>query len=341
MNHGINPLTADLLDGSFNTTYVLSSETRAFFKQLRRTPETSRQRPILGTITSEEFQLMFKKAREQTSSDSRTLNYSIWKCIATSDFISSFASILLSLPFTYGFVNTHWTHMSDYMLEKKPGQWQIHTLRIIGKVAAEFNTCLKFFIGKQAMHNFEDSSPCNEQHGFRPNRSSVDAAMLKLLTFECARIQRATVGMIQHDMAAHFDRMSPSMTNIYAQRYNVAESILQTISGTISKLTRNVKTAMGLSKNTYSQEVDAPEIGGMVQGKADVPQLSTQQSEVLLKAHKSLTQGLLLPNPGGTRHISHHSISFADDTDQHTNVASHRKDAVKAVVGQLQHSAQT
>ena len=55
--------------------------------------------------------------------------------------------------------------MSDYMLEKKPGQREIHTLCIIGKVAAEFNTCLKFFIGKQAMHNFEDSHPCDEQHG--------------------------------------------------------------------------------------------------------------------------------------------------------------------------------
>lgn len=341
MNHGINPLTEDLLDGTFDTTYILSPEMVAFFEQLKRSPTSSSQRPILGTISSEEFQAMFKIAREQTSSDTRTLNYSIWKCIASSDFISSFASILLSLPFTYGFVNNHWTHMSDYMLEKKPGQRQIHTLRIIGKVAAEFNTCLKFFIGKQAMHNFEDSNPCDEQHGFRPDRSSVDAAMLKLLTFECARLQRATVGMIQHDMAAHFDRMSPSMTNIYAQRYNVSENILQTISGTIARLTRNVETAMGLSQATYSQEEDAPEIGGMVQGKADVPQLSTQQSEILLRAHKSMTQGLSMPNPLGTREINHHSISFADDTDQHTNVDSRRDDAIPAVVGQLQHSAQT
>ena len=340
-NHGNNPLTADLLDGTFDTTYTLSPETSAFFHHLKRPADNQAQRPILGIITSEEFQTMFKKAREQTSSDPRTLNYSIWKCIATDDFISSIAAILLSLPFTYGFVNTCWTQMTDFMLEKKPGQRQIHLLRIIGKVAAEFNTCLKFFIGKQAMYNFEDSNPCDEQHGFRPDRSSVDAAILKLLTFECARIQRATVGMVQHDMAAHFDRMRPSMTSIYALRYGVAEGILHTINGTIAHLTRNVETALGLSHDTYSQLEDAPEIGGMVQGKADVPQLSTQQSEVLLKAHKSLAQGISLPNPTGKRSISHHSISFADDTDQHTNVDSSRIDAIEAVVAQLQHSAQT
>lgn len=49
------------------------------------------------------------------------------ECIATDDFISSFAAILLSLPFTYGFVNTYWTQMTDFMLEKKPGQTETNT----------------------------------------------------------------------------------------------------------------------------------------------------------------------------------------------------------------------
>ena len=166
-NYGLNPLTEDLLNGTFDTTYELNPVTAAFFQHLKR-PDTNQSQvaPVLGTINSEQFQTMFQMAKEKTSSDSRTLNYLLWKCIARSDFISSFASILLSLPFTYGFVNVHWTHMSDYMLEKKPGQRQIHTLCIIGKVAAEFNTCLKFFIGKQAMYNFEDSNPVDEQHGF-------------------------------------------------------------------------------------------------------------------------------------------------------------------------------
>lgn len=51
--------------------------------------------------------------------------------------------------------------MTDFMLEKNPGVLQIHTLRIIGKVSAEFNTCLNFFIGKQAWDNFENSETCD------------------------------------------------------------------------------------------------------------------------------------------------------------------------------------
>ena len=191
------------------------------------------------------------------------------------------------------------------------------------------------------MHNFEDSDPCDFQHGFRPNRSSVDAAMLKLLTFECARIQRSTVGMVQHDMAAHFDRMYPAMTSIYAQKYNVDQGIMQSIGRTIDTLRRNVETALGLSSETYQQEEDAPHLGGMVQGKADVPQWSTQQSDVLLRAHQRLTTGLFLRNPTGSKTIKHHSVSFADDTDQHTNEDTASPDCIDKVVGNLEHSAQT
>ncbi len=165
-------------------------------------------------------------------------------------------SVLMSLPlpFVYGFPNEHWTHMTDFMLEKKPGMRQIHTLRIIGKVAAEFNTCLKFLIGKKARDNFERSETCDEQHGFRPNRSAPDAMMIKLLTFECARMQKSTIGSLQHDMTAHFDRMYPEMTSIYASKYLVDEGIMRSIGQTIARLRRNVETALGVSDKSYGQE---------------------------------------------------------------------------------------
>ena len=207
-NYGFNPLTAKILEGTLTTDYDLTPEMSAFFEALQTTPATEKLTPVLGAITSEDFQLMFRRSKEKTSSDTSTLNYSLWKCIATSDMISSYVAILFSLPFMYGFVNTHWAHMSDFILEKKAGVRQIHQLRIIGKVAAEFNTCLKYFIGHRTMQNFEDADPCDEQHGFRPSRSSVDATLLKLLTFESARMQCATICT-----SAHFDRMYPAMTS--------------------------------------------------------------------------------------------------------------------------------
>ena len=340
-NYGYNELSRKILDGAHIEEYELTTEMTALFRALERTEQERELRPILGSITSTEFQQMFKIARERTSSDSRTLNYTLWKCLARSDKISGFACVLLSLPFVYGFPNPHWTHMTDFMLEKKPGVRQIHTLRIIGKVAAEFNTCLKFLIGKQARDNFESSDPCEEQHGFRPNRSAPDAMMLKLLTYESARMQKCTIGSLQHDMTAHFDRMYPEMTSIYATKYAVSENIMTSIGATIARLRRNVETAVGVSKGTYGNTAGEFHIGGMVQGKADVPQFSTQQCDAMLKAHKSLTYGVEIISPGIHRSIRHHSVAFADDTDGQVSSDTTETTSLPRLVRRLQHSGQT
>lgn len=283
---------------------------------------------------------MFQVARERTSSDLSTLNYTLWKCLARNNNIAGILSVLFSLPFSYGFVNNHWTYMTDFMLEKKQGVRQLHTLCIIGKVAAEFNTCLKFLIGKKTRNNFEDSSPSPDQHGLRPHRSSIDAAILKLLTFECARMQKCTVGTIQHDMTVHFDRMYPSMTSITASKYGVDQNIMLCINRTISSLRRRVETGLGLSETTYSNQNGVTMIGGMVQGKADVPQWSTQQSDAMLRAHTAMTNGLCIPSPCVTRSIQHHSTAFADDTDGQESCPLSAPHPIHTVVQNLQRSAQ-
>ena len=129
-----------------------------------------------------EFQEIFKANQEATLLDTGLLNYTIWKCLAQSNYLSSFLGVLVSLPITYGFTNDYWTKMSDFMIKQKPGVRQIHTLQIIGKVAAELNTSLSYLIGKKAARNFEIFNLCTKQHGSRSNMLSVDVAMLKLLT---------------------------------------------------------------------------------------------------------------------------------------------------------------
>ena len=340
-DHGVNPLSRKILDGEQITEFEITEDMRAFFAAMKRTETDKALAPVLGAITSTEFQEMFKHAKEKTSSDSRTPNYTIWKCLAKSDVIAGFASVLLSLPFVYGFPNAHWTHMTDFMLEKKPGMRQIHMLRIIGKLAAEFNTCLKLIIGKRARDNFEKSVACDEQHGFRPHRSAQDAMMLKLLTYECARMQKCTIGSIQHDMTAHFDRMQPENSTVLAMKYGVAQEIMKSIGATIAALKRNVETFMGVSEGTYQQIKGDPKLGGMVQGKADVPQLSTQQSDAMLRAHKSRCHGVNITSPGLHRAITHHSIAYADDTDGQVSTDTTEATMITKLVRKLQHSGQT
>ena len=168
---------------------------------------------------------------------------------------------------------------------------------------------LKIFIGKKARNNFECTSPCDDQHGFCPHWSSIDAAMIKLLTFECAWVQKATVDSFQNDVTGHFDRMWPELTSVFASKFGVSLAVMESIGKTIHILECNVETALGVSTASYSQATSSSQLSGMVQGKADVPQLSTQQMDIMLKTHCELTPGLLLRSPSLLRSISRGSIS--------------------------------
>ena len=139
---------------------------------------------------------------------------------------------------------------------------------------------------------------------------------------------------IQHDMTAHFDRMHPSTSAITASKYGVDKNIILCINRTIVRLKRNVETALGVSDEHYTQLPDEPTIGGMVQGKADVPQWSTQQSDAMLKAHDSLVSGIHIHSPNMEREIQHSSIAFADDTDGQESCPTEEDDAMLKVIQQ-------
>ena len=56
-----------------------------------------------GTI-----QRAFKLSREQTSSSSAGLHYTIWKAMAEYDYLAEFQCVMLRSPFVYGFVCKRW-----------------------------------------------------------------------------------------------------------------------------------------------------------------------------------------------------------------------------------------
>ena len=84
-NHGFNIFSAQVLAGTQSQELEISPDAAAFLTALKRTDTEAALRPVLGIITSSDFQKMFATAKERTSSDSRTLNYTLWKCLAKSD----------------------------------------------------------------------------------------------------------------------------------------------------------------------------------------------------------------------------------------------------------------
>jgi hypothetical protein len=147
---------------------------------------------------------------------------------------------MMSIPFMYGFVNTRWLREVDVMLEKKKDVRMIHMLRIIGLLEADFNTALKFF-AKKMMANAEQLGLSDDQWGSRKNRSSIDAAMLKLLMFESARVKKSTIAGIFYDLVANYDRIRPALSNFIAQRCMIDTNILRARALVLERMRRHVK----------------------------------------------------------------------------------------------------
>ena len=92
-------------------------------------------------------------------------------------------------------------------------------------IEADFNTALKFFFAKKMMQNAERIGLSGKQWGSRKNRSSIDAAMIKLLMFEAARVKKTTLAVTYYDLASNYDRIQASISNLMAQRHMVDKNI--------------------------------------------------------------------------------------------------------------------
>jgi hypothetical protein len=165
---------------------------------------------VTGEVSAQQFRDAFKAVSERTSSAGK-IHYTIWKCIAQDEELAEWLSIMMSLPFMYGFPNKHWMKSIDVMLEKKKGVKKIHMLRIIALLEADFNTALKIFFARRLMDNAEQAGLNDEQWGSQRNRMALDPAMRKLMTFEYGRYMRATIAMFAADLTACFDRMYPAL----------------------------------------------------------------------------------------------------------------------------------
>ena len=72
---------------------------------------------IPGEISIVDFQPAFKAVSEKTTLSPSGLHFSIWKVLARDDSLVKWLSIMMSLPFIYGFVSERWTHKVDVMIK--------------------------------------------------------------------------------------------------------------------------------------------------------------------------------------------------------------------------------
>ena len=117
-------------------------------------------------ITSKQFQKLFKKPKERTSSLPSGIHITHYIASEFSEDLSETISLAISLPFIHGFSLKRWQQSTHLMLEKMPGKPLLHKLRIIQLLEADYNIYLKIKIGCEFMIHVENNNLLGEEmHG--------------------------------------------------------------------------------------------------------------------------------------------------------------------------------
>ncbi len=77
--------------------------------------------PVSMVVTTEEYQMGWRKAREHTSAGPSGYHFGHVKASATNQFLDDVEATLTNIPYAMGYSPQCWQQGTNCMIEKKPG----------------------------------------------------------------------------------------------------------------------------------------------------------------------------------------------------------------------------
>ena len=194
-----------------------------------------------------------------------------------------------------------WLKEVEVMLEKEEGNPKIHRLRIICLYEADYNIFLKTLWAYRLVRHAESYNMLGEaQGGSRPNRATPDISVRKWQTYFYSRISRTSLGALDNDAQACFDRIVASLALMASRHYGMPADACELHGTTIEEMEHYVKTAVGISQRYFRSTPDQ-KLFGSGQGSGGSPPLWLVVVTVLFRALVRLRgEGMHFTNPSGT-----------------------------------------
>ena len=186
-----------------------SKEMHTFLKKLQRpiSPETGKPiEPMEELMTTEDYHSIFNHTKESTSSHP-PLHYGHFKAACESPILTEVNLAFMNIPFQYGYPLTRWLKSHHCMLQKKEQPW-IHKLRIVQLFEADFNSALKFLMGRRLMkHSEKNGINSHQLYGSRKGKSSIEALITLRVMYDMARADRLYMVSLFNDLKGCYDKI--------------------------------------------------------------------------------------------------------------------------------------
>jgi hypothetical protein len=214
--------------------------------------------------------------------------------------IAEVDAALHSAPFEAGFSPSPWEVITDAELLKKEGVYDVHKMRTIQLMAADFNMNNKR-LGRKIMTHAEahDALP-KEQDGSRKGHKAVLCFLNKRLTTDISRQKRQSMALICNDAEQCYDRMAHAPTILSMLRLGMLIAPIWAMFATLQNAVHHVSTAFGISTTFYGGYlrtlIDKLPIAGVGQGNGCGPASFAALSAVIIEVMRSQGYGASLTN---------------------------------------------
>ena len=317
-----SPLADSILNGTTELDYL--SNDQLVQHVLKNCKQTGCN--ISDHITSKDLQDLFRKWRESTTTSPSGRHLGIYRAIFNNPqnknqkiTIADEISQLINLIINNGFGLDRWRQVTNMMIHKLDGSYNINKLRVIHIFEADYNGLLGILFNRRTLYEAETNQLLNNnQWGSRPHRQAEDALMLKELTYNITNNTKTTLATFDNDATGCFDRVPCSVAMLASRRLGATKHMSQMQADTLQNIWHQLRTAFGISSMSYTSADDC-EIHGQGQGSRAGPPTWVFVSSLLLDCMNQLATGLHFTCPRQDIHHQQTNDAFVDDVTGYTN----------------------
>jgi zinc-binding in reverse transcriptase/Endonuclease/Exonuclease/phosphatase family len=225
---------------------------------------------------------------------------------------------ILSYALRYGYTFERWKQVVTAMIEKDPGNPQLHRLRVIHLYESDYNAMLGIKM-RQVVHKAEDRNSINSgTYGSRANRQALDPTFLEVLQYDYACLTRWSELNFSNDATSCYDRIIPSVSNIIARSMGLHSRVAKIHGDMLEHAVYRIKTQLGISVGSYSHCVDHP-VFGTGQGSCASPPFWLLNCSIYFYIYESKCYGAKYIDLDGSRELRLGMTGFVDDNKCNVN----------------------
>jgi hypothetical protein len=225
---------------------------------------------------------------------------------------------MINYALKHGHSYERWKSIVNVMIEKDPGNTQIHRLRVIHLYEFDLGACMAI-LWKEMLLVSERRGTINDgQFGGRKGREASNLALAEELKVDICLASRKSLVNFDNDAASCYDRILAPIASLLGRKKGLHRLVTLVHATTLAEARYKLKTALGISEAEYSHE-DAFPIYGTGQGSTNSPTIWIIISSTLFDVHMQRANGATFSSPDKSVEIAFSIVGFVDDSNCQTN----------------------